>query len=234
MPMIAVDDVIDPETGEVYLDAGKPFTDEKVDKIIAVARSTRCIVIAVPEGPDHPQLARTRTGTERSHEAALLKIYQRLRPGQPAAAGKGQGTVQGEVPRRQPLPARPRRPLPHQPQVRPERARDGDDAPQRSTSSTPIKYLLDLRRRRRAHGRRHRPPRQSPAADDRRTGRRRTAQGLPQAPPHRAGAHGDPRPAGHDAADARSIRRASRRRSSTSSAAANCRRSSTRRTRWRS
>ena len=26
LPMIAVDDVIDPETGEVYLDAGKPFT----------------------------------------------------------------------------------------------------------------------------------------------------------------------------------------------------------------
>src|SRR4051812_48407936 len=30
-PYVAVDDVIDPETGEVYLDAGKSFTNEKLD-----------------------------------------------------------------------------------------------------------------------------------------------------------------------------------------------------------
>src|SRR5687767_4723782 len=35
MPMVAADDVIDPETGEVYLDAGKPFTAEKADKVMA-------------------------------------------------------------------------------------------------------------------------------------------------------------------------------------------------------
>ena len=32
LPMIAVDDVIDPETGEVYLDAGKPFTAIVIDR----------------------------------------------------------------------------------------------------------------------------------------------------------------------------------------------------------
>ena len=37
-------------------------------------------------------------------------------------------------------------------------------------------------------GRRHRQPRQPPSAHDRRAGRRRNPQGLPEAPPHRAGA----------------------------------------------
>ena len=37
--MIAVDDVIDPETGEVYLDAGKPFTAG------STPRSTRLMTV---------------------------------------------------------------------------------------------------------------------------------------------------------------------------------------------
>jgi DNA-directed RNA polymerase subunit beta len=84
-PMIAGDDVIDPETGEVYLDAGKPFTAEKVDKIMASAIDT-VPVIPYPKDPIilnavHEDVS---TGTEAdSHEGALLKIYQRLRPGNP-------------------------------------------------------------------------------------------------------------------------------------------------------
>ncbi len=93
MPMIAAGDVIDPETGEVYLDGGEPFTNEKVDKIDRVARSTRCSSIAEPEGPDHPQLARTRTATD-THEEALLKIYQRLRPGNPPQLEKAKELFQ--------------------------------------------------------------------------------------------------------------------------------------------
>ena len=95
--MIAVDDVIDPETGEVYLDAGKPFTDEKLDKIIAVAGQ---------RGRRPRRTRRTRSSSTRSHEdaatdsheAALLKIYQRLRPGNPPQLEKAKRTVQGEVP----------------------------------------------------------------------------------------------------------------------------------------
>ena len=57
-------------------------------------------------------------------------------------------------------------------------------------------------RRAKADDRRHRPPGQSPPAHDRRTGLRRTAQGLPQAPPHGAGAHEPQGRRGHDAAHA--------------------------------
>ena len=64
-----------------------------------------------------------------------------------------------------------------------------------------IKYLLQLRERRAdARSRRHRPPGQPASADDRRAGLRRAAQGLPQAPPHGAGADEPQGRRGHDAA----------------------------------
>jgi DNA-directed RNA polymerase subunit beta len=79
-PYIAVEDVIDPETGEVYLDAGKPFTKDKFDKIIV---SQVGEVTAMAEPKDRIVLnSIVEDGTD-SHEAALLKIYTRLRPGNP-------------------------------------------------------------------------------------------------------------------------------------------------------
>ena len=64
-----------------------------------------------------------------------------------------------------------------------------------------IHYLVAAARERsRGGNRRHRPPGQPPLADDRRAGLRRAAQGLPQAPPHRAGADEPQGRRGHDAA----------------------------------
>ncbi len=84
-PMIAADDVIDPETGEVYLDAGKPFTAEKVDKIMASQiHELRVIPHPKDEILLNSILEDVATGSQAdSHEGALLKIYQRLRPGNP-------------------------------------------------------------------------------------------------------------------------------------------------------
>ena len=81
--MIAVDDVIDPETGEVYLDSGKIFTNEVVDKHRGQLRSPRLTVLDEPQGrSDHPARSIVEDPTN-THEEALLKIYQRLRPGNP-------------------------------------------------------------------------------------------------------------------------------------------------------
>ena len=88
MPMIAVDDVIDPETGEVYLDAGKPFTADKVDKIIAVAHQRSARRSRSPKDPIILNSLNEDGRPRCSHEAALLKIYQRLRPGNPAQLEK--------------------------------------------------------------------------------------------------------------------------------------------------
>ena len=80
LPYVAVDDVIDPDTGEVYLDAGKSFTNEKMDKVLA----SNLRDLQVMPYPKDPIILNSfnEDGTE-SHEAALLKIYQRLRPGNP-------------------------------------------------------------------------------------------------------------------------------------------------------
>ena len=85
MPMIAVDDVIDPETGEVYVDAGKPFSSVTVDRILS---SMLTEVTALPTPKDPIIMNSLGEDNTISHEAALLKIYQRLRPGNPAQLEK--------------------------------------------------------------------------------------------------------------------------------------------------
>ncbi|MDY3553250.1 DNA-directed RNA polymerase subunit beta [Gemmata sp. JC717] len=86
MPCIAVEDVIDPETGEVYLDAGKPFTSDKYDRVASSMVKT-VLVMPYPKDPIILNAIHEDVGTagdsKDSHEGALLKIYQRLRPGNP-------------------------------------------------------------------------------------------------------------------------------------------------------
>src|SRR6476620_5523400 len=79
-PMVADDDVIDPETGEVYVNAGEGFTKEAVDRI-ATSTLKEVSALAPPRDPIILESIKD-DGTE-SHEAALLKIYQKLRPGNP-------------------------------------------------------------------------------------------------------------------------------------------------------
>jgi DNA-directed RNA polymerase subunit beta len=79
-PAIAVGDVIDPETGEVYLDSGERFTAEVVDKVVA---STLKEVTYLKNPHESLILASLKDDNTHTHEEALLKIYQRLRPGNP-------------------------------------------------------------------------------------------------------------------------------------------------------
>ena len=76
---------------------------------------------------------------------------------------------------------------------------DGDDAAARGPDRRDPLHAASCAATTGGRDRRHRPPGQPPAADDRRTGRRRAAQGLPQAPPHRAGADEPQGRRGHDA-----------------------------------
>src|SRR6476660_8317669 len=78
--MVADDDVIDPETGEVYVNAGEPFTKDAVDRIVTSSLK-EVSALAPPKDPIILESIKD-DGTE-SHEAALLKIYQKLRPGNP-------------------------------------------------------------------------------------------------------------------------------------------------------
>src|SRR5438132_325918 len=77
---VAVGDVIDSETGEVYLESGEVFTKEVVDKIYAAGLKEVTILTKVKDPLILTSLKEDRTNT---HEEALLRIYQRLRPGNP-------------------------------------------------------------------------------------------------------------------------------------------------------
>ncbi|MBI3410745.1 MAG: DNA-directed RNA polymerase subunit beta [Planctomycetes bacterium] len=83
---VAVGDVIDPETGEVYLESGETITKEVVDKIYATDMKDVTILQTKTEqgkAVDPLILASLREDPTNTHEEALLKIYQRLRPGNP-------------------------------------------------------------------------------------------------------------------------------------------------------
>jgi DNA-directed RNA polymerase subunit beta len=76
----AVGDIIDPQTGEVYLESGEPLTEEKLDQIYASGVKE---VTVLGKVKDELILASLNEDPTTTHEEALLKIYQRLRPGNP-------------------------------------------------------------------------------------------------------------------------------------------------------
>ena len=83
---IAVGDVIDPETGEIYVESGDVFTKEHLDKIYACTLKAVNILPSKTEqgkNVDPLILASLKEDPTNTHEEALLKIYQRLRPGNP-------------------------------------------------------------------------------------------------------------------------------------------------------
>jgi DNA-directed RNA polymerase subunit beta len=83
---IAVGDVIDPETGEVYVDSGEAITKEHLDKIYACSLKS---VAILPSKDEHGKqidpliINSLKEDPTNTHEEALLRIYQRLRPGNP-------------------------------------------------------------------------------------------------------------------------------------------------------
>lgn len=77
---IAVGDVIDPESGEVYLESGEVFSKEILDKLSTTPVKEVSFLTAVK---DQLIMNALKEDTTATHEEALLKIYQRLRPGNP-------------------------------------------------------------------------------------------------------------------------------------------------------
>jgi len=77
---IVVDDVIDPQTGEVVIPHGTPVTQEQIEIIL----SSNLKELEVVEGVEDPLILNTlREDDTDGHENALLRIYNRLRPGNP-------------------------------------------------------------------------------------------------------------------------------------------------------
>ncbi|MBI1849520.1 MAG: DNA-directed RNA polymerase subunit beta [Planctomycetes bacterium] len=77
---LVVGDVVDLKTGEVIVASGDPITEENA-KVIADLRPKEIEILSDVE--DHLVLETLREDTTKSHTEALLKIYARLRPGNP-------------------------------------------------------------------------------------------------------------------------------------------------------
>src|SRR5260370_35494417 len=78
--VVPVGDIIDPQTGEVYLESGEVVTKEHLDKAYA---STLKEIVILGSTKDPLILNSLKEDPTSTHEEALLKIYQRLRPGNP-------------------------------------------------------------------------------------------------------------------------------------------------------
>ncbi len=95
---IAAGDVIDPDTGEMYVDSSAgnlQITEEQARKICASAIPSVTVVGKIKDPiilesikEDHAAKGQAQDMTFRTHEQALLKIYARLRPGNPAHLDK--------------------------------------------------------------------------------------------------------------------------------------------------
>src|SRR5207253_519701 len=83
---VAVGDIVDPETGEIYKESGETLSKEDVDKIVASnTRQVEVLHLKDERGKPLDMLVLTslKEDPTNTHEEALLKIYQRLRPGNP-------------------------------------------------------------------------------------------------------------------------------------------------------
>ncbi len=75
-----VGEVVDPQTGEILAESGEALTKRHVDNIVASSLTEIEVLAAVK---DPLILASLDEDPCATHEEALLKIYQRLRPGNP-------------------------------------------------------------------------------------------------------------------------------------------------------
>ena len=91
----AVADVVDPETGEVILEANEEITPRIVS--MAQEKEVGAIEVFFPEHDEvGPVLSHTlRKDPIRTHEEALIEIYRRLRPGDPPTLDSSRALFKG-------------------------------------------------------------------------------------------------------------------------------------------
>ena len=91
--LVSADDIVDEATGEVLLEAGEAisetfakalFTDKEKRQVGGKSR----VIRVIPEVRDPLILNTLREDLSKNHEDALIRIYQRLRPGNPAQIAK--------------------------------------------------------------------------------------------------------------------------------------------------
>ncbi|MFM7540931.1 MAG: DNA-directed RNA polymerase subunit beta [Planctomycetota bacterium] len=82
---VLADDVIDMESGEIYAEAGNQLVEQLLEKL--ESQNVKSVVI-VKDAKEKLILNSLLEDQTSGHEEAILKIYQRLRPGNPASLEK--------------------------------------------------------------------------------------------------------------------------------------------------
>ena len=111
--------------GEIIVESGQKITKNVAETICTSGVKQVEVMDAAEDAAVAQRAGRRRHVQPRRSAAADLPAAA---SGQSAAAGKGQRAVPRKVLRREPLSPGPRRPLPHQSQVEPERAGRRNDA----------------------------------------------------------------------------------------------------------
>jgi len=88
-------DVIDPETGEVLLEANEELTEDVV--LLAREKKIQELELFFPESDEVGSVlsATLRKDNIRTHEEALIEIYRRLRPGDPPTLDSSRSLFEG-------------------------------------------------------------------------------------------------------------------------------------------
>jgi DNA-directed RNA polymerase subunit beta len=188
---IAVGDVIVLKTGEVLVPSGEIISESVALEIAASGLAEVEVLASNVDDLDLLIINSMREDPTKSYEEALLKIYSRLRPGNPVQLEKARELFHEKFFDEQ------RYRLGRVGRFRLNRKfsqliHEDTQVLQAEDIINSVKYLLGLRRRR---NRRHRQPRQPARPHHRRASRGGVPQGPAQATPHRPGAHepGEPR-----------------------------------------
>ncbi|MEE8142914.1 MAG: DNA-directed RNA polymerase subunit beta [Planctomycetota bacterium] len=88
----SAEDIIDQETGEILMETGDVFTETFLKSLFSeemeAKRGEKSVFRVLPESFDLLLLKTLREDPSNDHEEALIKIYQRLRPGNPPQVHK--------------------------------------------------------------------------------------------------------------------------------------------------
>jgi len=93
----AVEDVVDPRSGEVLLEANEAVTPALVEKVLDAESHVAALEVFFPERDDVGTMlsATVKKDTIKTPEEALIEIYRRMRPGDPPTLDSSRNLFEG-------------------------------------------------------------------------------------------------------------------------------------------
>jgi len=92
-----IEDVVDPRSGEVFLEANEPITPALLEKVLDSESQIAALEVFFPERDDVGTMlsATVKKDTIKTPEEALIEIYRRMRPGDPPTLDSSRNLFEG-------------------------------------------------------------------------------------------------------------------------------------------